>query len=209
MPNCRRLAPLAVAMGWIVSGVDARADQAENLRRLRSMPLEHRRALAQNLERFDAMGAADREAIRALDRELAGQPDSDRARYLAVLRRYHLWLQRLPKEERDAIAAAPPEERMALVTKLRAEEHASEARRRTPVFLQVVDLGDMSPFDVAQWLKIWFTLTPAGTGKVQQEAPVTRALASTVPGQPGSEPESRPPRRAVHQAGGRSTWSEG
>ena len=64
-------------MGWIVSGADARADQDENLRRLGSMPLEHRRALAQNLERFDAMGAADREAIRALDRELAGQPDAE------------------------------------------------------------------------------------------------------------------------------------
>ena len=108
MPIYRRLALLAVAMGWIVSGVDARADQDENLRRLRSMPLEHRRALAQNLERFDAMGAADREAIRALDRELARQPDADRARYLAVLRRYHLWLQRLPKDKREAIAAAPP-----------------------------------------------------------------------------------------------------
>ena len=179
MPICRRLAPLAVAMGWIVSGADARADQAENLRRLRSMPLEHRRALAQNLERFDAMGAADREAIRALDRELAGQPDSNRARYLAVLRRYHLWLQRLPKEQRDAIAAAPPEERMALVTKLRAEEHASEARRRTPAFLQVVDLGDMSPFDVAQWLKIWFDAHPRRTGEVREEAPVARASGVT------------------------------
>ena len=56
MPIYRRLALLAVAMGWIVSGVDARADQDENLRRLRSMPLEQRRVLAQNLERFDAMG---------------------------------------------------------------------------------------------------------------------------------------------------------
>ena len=108
MPICRRLALLAVAMGWIVSGVDARADQDENLRRLRSMPLEHRRVLAQNLERFDAMGAADREAIRALDRELARQPDPDRARYLAVLRRYHLWLQRLPKERAGRDRRRPP-----------------------------------------------------------------------------------------------------
>jgi len=152
-----RLASLALAMGWILSGVDARADQDENLLRLRSMSLDHRRLLAQNLERFDAMGAADQEAIRALDRELARQPGPDRARYLSVLRRYHLWLQRLPKDKRDEIAAAPPQERMALVTK----EHASEARRRTPVFLQVVDLGDMSPFDVAQWLKIWFDLSPS------------------------------------------------
>ena len=161
MPICRRLALLAVAMGGIVSGADAWADQAANLRRLGAMPLEQRRALAQNLVRFDAMGSADREAIRAVDRELAGQPELDRARYLAVLRRYHLWLQRLPKEKHDAINAAPPQERMALVTKFRAEELVSDVRRRTPLFLQVVDLGDMSPFDVAQWLKIWFMLTPS------------------------------------------------
>ncbi len=161
MPICRRLFLLTVATGWIVVGAHARADQAENLRRLGSMPLEHRRALTQNLERFDALAAGDREAIRALDRALADQPDPDRARYLAVLRRYHLWLQRLPKEGRDTINAAPPAERMTLVSKLRAEEQASDARRKTPLFLQVVDLGDMSPFDVAQWLKIWFTLTPA------------------------------------------------
>jgi len=161
MPIYRRLALLAVAMGWFVWGVDARADQDENLRRLRSMPLEQRRGLARNLERFDAMGAADREAIRAIDRELARRPDADRARYLAALRRYHLWLERLPGDKREAIAAVPPQERMAFVTRLRAEEHGPEARRRTPTFLQVVDLGDMSPFDVAQWLKIWFELTPS------------------------------------------------
>lgn len=162
MPTCLRLTLLAVATGWSVLGADARADQDENLRRLnrlKSMPLEHRRQLAQNLERFDAMGAADRKAIRVLDGELADQNDHDRERYLAVLRRYHLWLQQLPKERRDEINAAPPEERMTLVTKFRAEEQASVARRRTPLFLQVVDLGDMSPFDVAQWLKIWYKLS--------------------------------------------------
>ena len=161
MPTCRRLARLAVAFGCIVWGADVRADVPENLRRLASMPLPHRKALAQNLARFDAMDAADREAIRALDRELAAQPDSNRAHKLAVLRRYHLWLQRLSKAQRDAIGAATPQDRLALVIKVRAMEQASEARRKTPVFLQVVDLGDMSPFDVAQWLKIWFTLAPS------------------------------------------------
>jgi hypothetical protein len=94
---------------------------------------------------------------------------------LAALRRYHLWLQRLPKEERDLVDATPPQERMALVTKLRAKDQASEARRRTPVFLQVVDLGDMSPFDVAQWLKIWFSFPPAEREKIER-GPRARGL---------------------------------
>ncbi len=129
MSRGSRPALLASAIGLVLIPLAARGGEAENWGRLRSMPHERRVALADKLKEFDALDAREKAAVRALDRKVAGLSVADQASYRSVLRRYHLWLEGLPEDQRDALKAAPPSERMAMVTRLRA---GRGRRRDTP-----------------------------------------------------------------------------
>ena len=121
---------------------------------------EHRLSLGDKIKEFDALGRSEREAIRALDARIAQLPAADRANYWSVLRRYHRWVQGLSQEQRDELNAAPPNQRMRLVTQFRAGDRAAGDAASTPLFLQVVDFTLASPFDSAHRLKAWFDLAP-------------------------------------------------
>lgn len=150
--------------------------QDVNWRRLSAMPLEQRRNLAEKLESFDRLSRAEKTAIRALDAKVNELPTADRANYHAVLRHYHLWLQSLPPEQRNEILAAPPSQRMSLVSKLRSQErtNAEAVAEATPLMFQLADLRGRSPFEVAHLLEVWFKLTPAQRTEVERMRPPER-----------------------------------
>jgi hypothetical protein len=140
-------------------GMGAAGDDA-NWRRIRSFPREARLRLAGKLAEFDGLDRPTRDAIRALDAKLAQLPETDRANDLAVLRRYHLWLEGLPESQYNDIAAQPVEKRMALVSRIAAEQTA-RPRTPSPVVLRYSDFGDFSPYDLADQVKTWSALSPA------------------------------------------------
>ena len=173
MPSRHLLAlPTLWFLASLVPAV-ARADEDENWQRLRSMPREQRLILSENLRKFDALDPGQKAAIRELDERISRLPAENRMTYHSVLRRYHLWVQSLSKEQKDLLNAASPEQRMALLRKFLSEERAT-ANRPTPLFLQIADLNAPSPFDVAHRLKVWFELTPAERAESERLPPEKR-----------------------------------
>lgn len=136
MPLGLRAAAFAatILIAWVAATTPT--GQVGDRERLRGMPIERRRALAENLARFDALDRPEREALLALDARLAGLPAEERARSLELARRYHLWLRGLPEDRRRAIAEAPPARRIALIEQYREEERlaALEARPDDPIW---------------------------------------------------------------------------
>ena len=151
----------------------ARGDEEENRRRLRSMPREQRLVLDGNLKRFDALDRETKAGLRSIDEELAKLPSENRVNYESVLRRYRLWALGLPKEQQEQLRSTPPEQRLALVTKLRGRERSGPAAT-TPLFLQIAELNAPSPFYLAHILKVWFELAPADRAALEHLAPNER-----------------------------------
>jgi hypothetical protein len=174
-----RIIPLALGLGCLLATA-SRADEAENAERLRSMPRERREALAKNLQDFDALGRDEQAALRQLDEQLAACAPADRARYLAVAHRYHLWLQTLTEEQRRALREAPPDGRLALVARYRAEQRRAKAKQEPEEWLQVSALNSLGLEASARQLAIWFGLDPADRKKVEQvRDPLERARELT------------------------------
>src|SRR5215210_8940103 len=98
----------------------ARADEAEDLVRLRSLPRAQRLRLSENLDRFDRLDADQRQAVRQLDERLAELPPTERRRYQELMHRYHLWVQGLRPAQRQELQAAPAEKRLEMIRRFRA-----------------------------------------------------------------------------------------
>ncbi|MEO6808639.1 MAG: hypothetical protein ABI353_05955 [Isosphaeraceae bacterium] len=130
-------------------------------KRLAAMPLEHRQTLANNLERFDTLPGDEQAAIRRLDQQLADAEPTDRQRYLDVMRRYHVWLQTLTKDQRQGLAAASPEQRMALVKRYRVEQRQTIDAQPTLDWVQLTRLTTPDLEKTARRLKVWFNLDRA------------------------------------------------
>jgi hypothetical protein len=165
-----RLVIFALTWGMLGSGAGQGADveaDAENWNRLRSMPREQRLALWEELKEFDALGPTERSAIRALNAQIARLPVSEQANYWAVLSRYHHWVQGLSEQQRNELNSVPPNERMRLVTKLRAQERSAPSTATIPPFLQVIDFAVMSPFETAHRIKAWLELTPEQRAEIE------------------------------------------
>jgi hypothetical protein len=94
------------------------------------------------------------------------------AQYLATLRRYHNWLNQLPEMKQGELKDKPPGERMELVKKLVAD-HPVEPSSTTR-FLQFVDAGDHSPFELAAIYQIWQRLSPDERKKIEKAPPESR-----------------------------------
>jgi hypothetical protein len=157
---------LVLASPQVVHAAEA---EAENLERLRSIPREERLALWEKLNEFDALSQTERSAIRSLDERIGQLPPAMRANYGSVLRRYHHWVQGLTDAQRNELNAAPPGERMKLVTKLHAAERSAPRANSTPLFLQVSDFSSALPlFETALRLKVWFDLTPEKRAEIEK-----------------------------------------
>jgi hypothetical protein len=135
----------------------ATMDPDQNWARLRSLPGEQRQKLVENLKKFDLLYNQDKQqALRDLDRRLNELEPTRRTQYLAVLRGYHNWLNQLPEKRQDELNDKPPGERMALVKKLVADYPVPKLT--TPHLLQITDVGDYTPFELAALFKIWQTV---------------------------------------------------
>src|SRR4051812_11828299 len=113
MSTARRLAILSASvLATLVLSAAVPGPEEPNWRRLRSMPREERVRLADKLKAFDALPTGDQEAVRALDRAIAAEPEENRANDFAVLRRYHLWLGGLTEAQRADLGRLPSDKRM-------------------------------------------------------------------------------------------------
>jgi hypothetical protein len=175
MPAERPLvnALILFVFGWGVTIVSAGAAAAatseeENANRLRSMPREERVALLEKLNEFEALGPTEKAAIRALNERITRLPAEEQANYWSVLRSYHHWVRGLSEEQRNELNAVPVNERMKLVTKLRAQERTTSRASHLPLVVQVLDFASMTPVEMAHRIKAWLELTPEQRAEIEQ-----------------------------------------
>src|SRR4051794_38661779 len=97
---------LASAVVVLLLGASEAVDEARA--RLLSMSLQERKQIEASLRRFDQVLTSDEQkAIRALDQRIAGLVPEERLRFLAVLRRYHNWLDSLPDTVKNSVLDTP------------------------------------------------------------------------------------------------------
>jgi hypothetical protein len=162
---CLTLLPLQV--GRTAGASDQTTAATENLQRIRTMPREERLGLWEKLKEFDTLSTSEQAAIRSLDARIAQLSPADQANYLSVLNRYHQWVQGLSEQQRTELNALPPSQRMGMVTRLRAGERTGVAGQSTPLFLQVFDFTSVSPFELANRLRVWFQLAPEKRAEIE------------------------------------------
>lgn len=153
------------------------ANAPDGWTRLGAMPQELRSHLANQLKAFDLLSRDEKDSVRALDREIASEPEENRVAYYGVLRRYHLWVQSLPEAQRNELNAAPPASRFALVSKLVAEREGRDQPESS--FFHYSDFGGVSPFDLAARIQVWLKLNDAQKSEVVKLAVPDRAKRMT------------------------------
>ena len=91
----------------------------------------------------------------------------------------------------DSLKEKTPGERMELIKKL-AKDHPvpRTAPRR---FLQVVDVGDFTPFELAAIYKIWQSMSPAARQQVERMKPVAGLCAIAFLRGERARPSTSPP----------------
>jgi hypothetical protein len=148
-------------------------DPDQNWVRLRGLPIERRAKLVENLKKFDLLySRSKQDSLRELDRKIHVLPNDSRTHYLAVLARYHNWLNQLPESKQDELEGLPSTERMAAVKKLAADYPLINVQ--TSRFLRMVDVGEYSPFELASLFKIWQDLTPEKRREIERLPAIPR-----------------------------------
>ncbi len=164
----------------LASAASALGDDAENRKRLEAMPREQRVHLSQTIERFDALPAAERAAVRDLDTGLSKLDPEVQDRYRLLLRRYHVWVGGLDDSQKKQLAAASVDERLALVSKWRKAERDADTRARKNLVMGVHlgDLGTIPPFEMANALAVWFQLDDKEKAEVEKFEKIPRRVAA-------------------------------
>jgi hypothetical protein len=107
----------------------ARAEDAPDLQARReaveALTPDERERLRRNFERYQALDDAERWKLRELADKIQSSPQRDALRHAML--RYQDWLRRRPAAERAALAALPPEQRVA-----RIKEKLAQQRQRPP-----------------------------------------------------------------------------
>ena len=153
--------------------VAATVDPSGNWDRLYALPSEARQRLVENLQKFDLLYTPEQQrALRELDRQVNELDSTQRAKYLATAHRYHNWLDSLPEKKQDYLKEKPPGERMDLIKKL-LKDHPVP-RSSTARFLQFVDVGDYSPFELATIYQIWRSMPQDERQQVEKMQPGPR-----------------------------------
>lgn len=168
-PRLDAILPLALAL--VATAPLRAADEGENRKRLEAMPRERRVHLAGVLDRFDALPAGERSAVRELDAGLAGLDPEVQARYRLLLRRYHVWVEGLDDAQKKQLASAGSvEAKLALVTKWRNAEREADTRTQKRLIFGVppADLGTIPPFEMANALRVWRTLDAKERARVEK-----------------------------------------
>lgn len=161
---------------WCTVGISALAlilvaavsEASRNWTRIRALPPDQRSKLLQNLRKFDLELPPEKQrAIRELDRRIAELVPEQQARYFSVLRRYHDWLNSLPENRQDELLGQSPEQRMETIRKLVADYPLPTSE--TPRFLQIAEVGELSPFELASVFRIWQAATPAQRTRIEHK----------------------------------------
>jgi hypothetical protein len=153
--------------------VAATVDPSGNWARLHALPSAERQRLVENLQKFNVLYSPEQQqALRGLDSRINELGPAQRVQYRATARRYHNWLESLPQNKQDELKEKPPAERMELIKKLVKDHPVSRAS--TAQFLQFVDVGDYSPFELAAIYQIWQLMSPAERQQVEKLQPGPR-----------------------------------
>jgi hypothetical protein len=151
----------------------AAADPDAAWARIKALPPDQRTKLLDGLRRFDlTLSAEQRASLRSIDHQLWALEPAERTRYLETLERYHNWLIHLPDKLQEEIRSAVPSDRMAVVRKI-ATTHPVRREDSTLAVLRLVDVGDLSPFDIAWVYKTWVKATQSERASLEQ-APVAK-----------------------------------
>ena len=155
---------LATLMVVLVLGAADALDQARS--RIENMTAAQRNEVAETLRRFDLQIPGEQQkSLRELDKKIGKLPADEKLHYLAVLRRYHNWLETLPETVKDSIAQKSPSERMAYIKSLTSKYPLPV--EKTPYWIQFVDVSGGNPFELAAVFKIWQELTPAQRKEIE------------------------------------------
>ncbi len=198
--------PVMIAVFLFASCIapdSARAgDTDENLARIKAMSRADRARMAKALEAFDALDRPIQDDVRELNDRLADLDPKARARYLEIMRRYHIFYQALPREKRDALdRESDPTKKLELIATYRAEQKSQPAPTRALADdLQVSTLSPMRLRVTARHLIVYFSLDPVKDAKeraefarsrsiVERETLITKILAT----------KGRPDRQALRE----------
>ncbi len=157
--------PAVTALATIL--VAAASEMDRGWERLRSLPADRRLKLVETLKKFDLVYTPkQRQDLRELDRRINELPAAERSYYFSVLHGYHNWLNQLPENKQSDLSDKPPGERMAVVSKLIADYPIPQAT--TSRFMQVADLGEYSPLELAAVYRIWQAMPPAQRERIER-----------------------------------------
>lgn len=171
LSNSRFIGLSLVLAATLFVAADSAIDPAWT--RLEALPRAERLRLWENLQRFDKLGRGDQHAVKDLDRRIAEIDNAEqKAHYLNVMRRYHLWFESLPEPKRDELLKAAPDDRMARVSQIMAGQKAAD-RAVSPLLLlpRIADLGAFSPVDMAMIYQAWRGLAPAERAGLEKLPP--------------------------------------
>jgi len=167
----KRTALVVSTLGFLL--VAAAIDRQASLARLGSMPDSWREELFDKLRRFDlVLTPEQRASVLQIDSYIQSLEPERRLEALAAARRFHAWLGTLPENVRDDILARPPGERMSEIRKLLAKHPIPHTE--TPRLLQLIEIGEYSPFELASIYRIWQALTDAERKQIERLPPGPR-----------------------------------
>jgi hypothetical protein len=115
----RCLCLLVVVLGALGAAIPADAERNRQLLEQWRQDPEHAARLQRDLRAFYALPKAQQERIRRLDRRLHELDPVARRRLWTALQRYVAWVESLPEDDRQRLAAAEPSERLPLIRQIR------------------------------------------------------------------------------------------
>lgn len=164
---------LVVATAVVMAAGAASVD--ENRERFLQTSLLGRRELAESLRRFDHdLSDQQQQSLRAIDDRLKALPIADRERHLAVLRRFHNWIDGLPERVRDDLLARPADQRLGVMKTLIAKYPLPDLESRSQV--EFIQTGGTGIFEVASLCKTWLNLSAPERQKLDASPAIGRRL---------------------------------
>jgi len=155
--------------------IGAASDTGESLARLRRMTPEQRSRLDAKLQRFEQVLTHDQQqALRAIDDRIGKLPSEQGQHYMAVLRRYHNWLNSLPEAVKTTYLSRPASGRIAQIKSLSARYPIPTGR--SPRWLWFTDGGPASLLDLAAIFKVWTEMTPEQKREIENPPAGKRRL---------------------------------
>ncbi len=153
----------------------AEVDRATTgIERLREMPLEYRRQLAAELDRFDLLPTSEQKLIRSLDGQLAELSAEEQSRLRTTMRNYFRWEQSLNAEQRESLRSAPPSRRMELVREFRAQQTSQELTSTDldlepgSIWSRSATFNPLPIIEAAYLVKAWISLDEQGRDRIER-----------------------------------------